>query len=90
MAYYLLKVEQLSGEHEFVENHVIEAENEQMVKYHYHRTLKDMGWSDYYNVGGKHLLEGYRGLGTDILSIRELYQDEYQTLKKYLPQWVKI
>lgn len=89
MAYYLLKVEQTAGGSEFVENHVIEAENEQMVKYHYHRTLKNMGWGDA-EFGGTHLLEGYRGMMTDILTIRNLHKDEYQILNKYLTKWTKI
>lgn len=87
--HYLLKVEQTDGEHNFVESHVIEAEDEQMVKYNYHRTLKDFGWNDI-QYGGKHMLEGYRGLATDILSIRELDFKEYQTLNKYLSKWTKV
>ena len=89
MNHYILKVEQQSGENQFVEAHPIEAEDVQKVKYHYHRTLKDFGWHDT-QLGGKHLLQGPNGVMSDILTIRPIDREEYLLMRKYLSTWSKL
>lgn len=89
MNHYLLKVEQNVGENHFVESHPIEAEDEQKVKYHYHRTLKDFGWHDT-RLGGKHLLQGPNDVMSDILSIRPIKREDYLLMRKYLSTWTKL
>jgi len=90
MGRYLLTLLETSGEHEHTTRHLIEADNAQMVKYHYHRTLKDMGWSDAYRYGDKHTLEGYRGLCTELMGIDELDYHEWDVMERYLSKWAKV
>lgn len=88
MGEYLLVLEENSGASEHITRHVIEADDRQMVKYHYHRTLKDWGWHN--TQYGKHCLEGAHGLLSEIREIRELDSTEYRILKKHLPSWAKL
>lgn len=90
MGRYLLTLLESSGEHEHTTRHLIEAENEQMVKYHYHRTLKDYGYSDTYGYGDKHTLKGYRGIVSELMGIEELDYHEWDVMNRYLSKWVKI
>lgn len=89
MGYYLMKIEEMKGKESFLTNHVIEAEDRQMAKYHYHRTLKDRGycrsWSDH-----KHVLEGVSGTFTELVGIEELDATEWYILKKHIPKWTTI
>lgn len=86
---YLLEVEERSGEDEFITRHLIEAKDKQMVKYHFHRTLKDWGYTD--SQWGKHCLECWdRGLMSEIVGITELDAYEYEILDRYLYHWTKV
>ena len=85
---YLLEVVESAGEDEFMTRHLIEVEDRQMVKYHFHRTLKDWGYSD--TQWDKHCLQGYRGLHSEIYSIKSLAPEEYDVLDQYLPHWAKV
>lgn len=88
MPEYLLVVEENSGGIEHFTRHVIEADDRQMVKYHFHRTLKDMGYTD--TSYGKHCLKGARGLLNNIQEIRRLDRHEYNILEDHLPTWGKV
>lgn len=88
MPEYLLVLEENSGASEHITRHVIEANDKQMVKYHFHRTLKDWGFHD--TQFGKHCLEGHRGLLSEIREVRRLDRHEYNILKKHLPTWSKV
>lgn len=86
---YLLETEESSGESKFFTQHLIEAENEQMVKYHFHRTLKDWGYTD--SPFEKHCLENWdMGLLAEIVGIRELNPLEAKVLDRYLYHWTKV
>lgn len=89
MSHYLLKVERFAGSEQFTEAHVIEASDIQKAKYHYHRTLKDFGYTDT-QIGGKHQLESPLGSLVDILTIRPIAGYEVDVMKDYLPQWTKV
>lgn len=88
MAEYLLVLEETSGGHDHFTRHTIEANSRQMVKYHFHRTLKDMGYHD--TQFNKHCLEGHKGLLAEIHEIRRLDRDEYEILSRYMPSWMKV
>lgn len=90
MEKFLLTLLESQGENEHVTKHIIKAQNRQMVKYHFHRTLKDIGYSDGRGIGGKHCLEGYRGLWAEIHSIERLDWEEYQVLDRYVSTWDKV
>ena len=91
MAHYLLTVEEQTSKNVFYTNHVIEAEDEQMVKYHYHRTMKDGLYEDSVNSGNKHLLKSFdAGLMADIYEIKELSDTEESILSQPLPTWLKV
>jgi hypothetical protein len=90
MGRYLLTLLETSGGHEHTTRHLIEADTEQMVKYHYHRTLKDMGWSDAHRWGDKHTLEGYRGICTELMGINELDYHEWDVMERYLSKWPTV
>lgn len=83
---FLLETIERAGEDEFMTRHLIEAEDRQMVKYHFHHTLKDWGYTD--TQFDKHCLEGWRGLMTEIHSIKRLDPEEYEILDRHLPHWV--
>jgi hypothetical protein len=89
--HYLLELEESSGQDKFVTRHLITAESEQHVKYHYHRTLKDRGYTDT-RVRDTHLLEwdraGWPTLMSSIVRIKPLSESEYAFLKNLpLPRW---
>jgi len=85
---FLLVVESITNKETFLNRYVIEAEDFQKVKYHYHRTRKSEGWND--TDLGKHTLEGWHGLHSDIHNIKPLDNTEYEILEKYLRTWPKI
>jgi len=85
---YLLTLEESGGRHDFMTRHLIEAENRQKVKYHYHRTLKDRGYNSA-PWGGKHALRR-NDLASDIYEIRELTRAEYGFLDEFLYHWTKM
>lgn len=85
---YLLEVEESSGESSFITRHLIKAADAQMVKYHYHRTLKSYGYTD--TQYGKHTLEMWdQGLTSEIVGIQELGYVEFEILDQYLHHWTK-
>ena len=86
-AYVMVLEESISGNN-FTVQHIIEAEDEQKVKYHFHRTLKDFGFNN--TQFGKHCLQGHNGLVTELVSIRPIENIEHQVLKKFLPSWTKV
>ena len=86
--YYLLTLEESGGRHDFMTHHLIEAESRQMVKYHYHRSLKDWGYTGRV-WGGKHAL-GRDDLGAEIHEIRKLTRAEYRFLDEFLSRWTKV
>lgn len=90
MKQFLLRLMETSGRRTHETCHTIEAKNRQMVKYHYHRTLKnkgyvESGWFD----GEKHTLEA-DGLTVELNQIQELNLEEYHALDKYLPTWPRV
>mgnify|MGYP000485784125 CR=1 FL=1 len=90
---YLLEVTNKGGEAEVVTKHLIEAENRQKVKYHYHRTQRSCGYTPLFRTDDqhKHTLEGDFGFVTDIYQIREIESPaEVAALEQYLPSWEKI
>jgi hypothetical protein len=90
---YLLEVTNNSGGAEVVTKRLIEAENRQKVKYHYHRTQRSCGYTDLFvDDQYKHTLESkHSGLVTDIFQIREIESPaEVAALEQYLPNWPKI
>lgn len=86
--HYLLEVAKGANGYEFVTRHLIEAEDRQKVKYHYHRTLKKCGYSDA-SWGDKHDLQR-DALSAELFGIKELTNAEYQFLKEFLVKWVKV
>jgi hypothetical protein len=90
MGEFLLTLKEQSGGNDFITNHIIEAEDRQMVKYHYHRTLKDGGWADTDQYRDKHALYGPKQMVTELRNIRELSDVESYALKKHLHTWTKI
>jgi hypothetical protein len=88
MSYYLLELDEAAGGNEYTTRHVIESEDRQMVKYHYHSRLKDIGYSD--TQYGKHCLKGLNTGLTEIYNIRSLSRAEYKFLSEYLPKWMKV
>jgi len=88
MSYYVLSLAEYAGMNEYRTNHVVEAEDEQMVKYHYHRTLKQMGYTDTFH--NKHCLEGHDQSLTEIDTIKEISKAEYKFLSEYIPNWIKV
>jgi len=87
---YLLKVEEASGENTFITHHLIKAENRQQVKYHYHRTLKDWGYTDTRDRHTHNLEHDLGAVRADIYSITELDRHEYDVLSKYVSDWIKM
>lgn len=89
MSKFLLYIhEWFPQENEIVSQHVIEAPDRQMVKYWYHRVMRENGYTDASWESGKHFLELWEaGHATDIESITELSDAEYTVLKEYLPAW---
>ena len=85
MPEYLLTIANNAYDQKVHTHHLIEAEDPQMVKYHYHRTQKD--FRDH-----KHLLEAPGGgLTTEIVSIRRLDSpEEIEALDKHLSRWPKV
>jgi hypothetical protein len=86
---YLLTLTESAGELVFETYHLIEAKDRQMVKYHFHRTLKDWGYTD--TQWKKHCLESWdRGAMAEIASIHKLKPEEYEILDKFLYHWTKL
>jgi len=88
MPEYLMVVEENSGIAEHIVRHVIEANDRQMVKYHFHKTLKEWGHSD--TPYGKHCLEGANQLLTELTDVRRIDRHEYDILKKHIGSWHKV
>jgi hypothetical protein len=86
--HYLLTLEESGGQHDFMTRHLIEAEDRQKVKYHYHRTLKDWGYTSA-PWGGKHALRR-DNLAANIYEIRKLTPAEYGFLNEFLYNWTKV
>jgi len=72
----------------FITRHTIEAEDRQMAKYWFHRTLHEWGWTK--TQFGKHTLEGPNGLHTKLEEVRSLDTDEYEVLGDLLSEWPKV
>lgn len=87
---YLLKVEEQSGEDTFITHHLIRAENRQKVKYHYHRTLKDLGYTDSPDTTTHNLERDWGSLRADIYNIERLDRKEYDIMSDYITDWVKV
>lgn len=88
--HYLLELLENAAGDEFRTQHIIEAEDRQMVKYHFHRTLKDWGYRD--TQFGKHCLKSGRGSGlfAEIAGIHELDRVEANVLEQYIDIWTKV
>lgn len=83
MGYYTLTVEMRIGERVEHQTFIIEAENRQMVKYHFHYTLKDHGFTD--TQFGKHCLENWdAGILKEIYEIREIDGHEYEIMNDHM------
>jgi hypothetical protein len=91
---YLLEVTNNCGDAEVVTKHLIEAENRQKVKYHYHRTQRSCGYTPLFTTDDqyKHMLEApYSGFVTEIFQIREINSPaEVAALEQYIPNWTII
>ena len=88
MNHYLLILLENSGGQEHITRHLIQAEDRQMVKYHFHRTLKEWGYSD--TNYGKHCLEHWdTGIFSEIQEIRSLDPTEYEIMGRHLGNWMK-
>ena len=88
MPEYLLTFEESAGGQTFITRHTIKAEDRQMAKYWFHRTLHDWGWTK--TQFGKHcLVHPRRGMHTELEEVRSLDSDEYEVLNKHLPSWPK-
>jgi len=85
---YVMVLEESTAGNNFTVRHIIEAENRQKVKYHFHRTLKDFGYSD--TEFCKHCLQGHNGLVAELVDIRPLDNIEHQVLEKFIPKWTKV
>lgn len=90
MGEFLLTLKEQSGGNDFITNHIIEAEDRQMVKYHYHRTLKDSVWHDTHATTDKHSLMGPKQMISSIRGIRELSDVEAYALDKHVHTWTKV
>ncbi len=89
MAHYLLRTEEHHGENATLQQHLIEAADEQMVKYHFHRTLKDWGYTE--TQFNKHSLENWdTGTLIEIDGIVPLDPTEYEILDRHLYGWAKV
>jgi hypothetical protein len=88
MGHYLLRLREGSADFESYTHHLIEAEDEQMVKYHYHHTMRDWGYGTT-SWGDKHSLEVRQGLWAELDRISELSQLEYEVLSEYVEDWHK-
>lgn len=89
MGRYLLRLVEGHGEFENYTYHLIEAEDEQMVKYHYHRTLKNWGYRPA-DWGGKHALDGREMGAAEIDRIFSLSPAEYEVMDNYVTEWYKV
>lgn len=89
MGEYLLQLRSWFGEHETVQNFIISAEDEQMVKYHYHYIQKEAGGGHPHWESSKHFIQVYDDHCTDIEKIQRLTPDEAHHLGKFLPSWPK-
>lgn len=88
MSYFVLTVELSFGEWKEYLSFNIEAQDRQMVKYHYHYTLKDWGFSD--TQFGKHCLENWtNGIVEDIHKIEKVSPHEYTILDEYMYEFPK-
>lgn len=88
MAYYLLTIEVSMGDWQEFMTHTIEAQDRQMVKYHFHHTLKDWGFKD--TQFGKHVLENWdAGILKEIYEIKELDRHEFEIIDDNIYSWHK-
>jgi len=85
---YLMRLVEGYGEFENYTYHLIEAANEQMVKYHYHHTMKDWGYHDA-DWGDKHSLDSWDSGHAELDLISELTQEEHRILDKFVTEWHK-
>lgn len=86
MNQYVLETRDWFGEQEVSRRFFVEAEDAQMVKYKFHRSLKHGGYAD--TNFGKHTLENWDlGHTVEIHDIRELDLSEAMVLERYLPEW---
>lgn len=85
---YLLELVEKSGSDEFMSRHLIEAEDRQMVKYHFHRTLKDAGYRNGWGNDKHHLTRDH--ISAEIYNIIELSPVEVDVLGRYLSNWTKV
>jgi hypothetical protein len=86
MAYFVLKVEKHYGRAEEVVTQLVEAADRQMVKYKYHKSMKEIGYHD--TQHSTHYLENWdMGINADIHSIQEVSRREWEVLGKYLYSW---
>lgn len=88
MVHYLMRLVEGFGEFENYTYHLIDARDEQMVKYHYHHTMKDWG---YHNAdwGNKHSLDSWDSGHAKLDRISELNNMEYGVLREYITNWYK-
>lgn len=89
MPTYLLTVANHAYESVFHTNCIVEAEDRQMVKYHYHRTQKDCGGGEA-GLYNKHAIKMPGDYITDIESIRRIDDEEVDVLSEHLPSWPKV
>jgi len=88
MVHYLMRLVEGYGEFENYTYYLIEAENEQMVKYHYHYKMKDRGYNTA-SWGDKHSLDSWDHGDAKLDLISELSNMEYGVLREYLMDWHK-
>lgn len=84
MGHYLMTIELACGEWQEYLTLTIEAQDRQMVKYHFHRTLKDWGFKDC-SFGGKHCLELWdMGVAKELYEIKEIDRLEWEILDEHI------
>jgi hypothetical protein len=88
MSGYLLEISEDAELDDKRTQYTIEANDKQMVKYHFHRTLKDVGYTD--TQYGKHCVKGVNEKLIEIHDIQSLTEAEYKFLSVYMPEWDKV
>jgi len=89
MAYFLLKQTETYTEHQTFTHHIIEAADEQMVKYWWHKAKAEYGFRQASRTN-KHYRENLDlGRASEIEEIRELSPLEWDVLSDHLHSWGK-
>jgi hypothetical protein len=89
MNYYIMEVADFAEPVEEYHQYLIEAEDYAMVKYWYHASLKDRGYSQQLGVGENDLLHNDDGHAMELIDATELTSEEWAVMEKYISKWYK-